>query len=136
MDQLDISTINQLISTGGLIFIAIFISLFYSRIYKKKVKFRKEIVYLKDIIYLKKVIDKYKAENLANNVNQNYITYRSEVAEELGYKAMQFNLVLVSNKRAVRLWTNLGFNTVGKIPKAFDHPKIGYVDALIMHKWL
>ena len=35
----------------------------------------------------KKVIDKYKAENLANNVNQNYKTYRSEVAEELGYKA-------------------------------------------------
>jgi len=87
MDQLEISTINQLISTGGLIFIAIFVTFFYSRIYKKKVKFRKEIVYLKDIIYLKKVIDKYKAENLANNVNQNYITYRSEVAEELGYKA-------------------------------------------------
>ena len=87
MDQLDISTINQLISTGGLIFTAIFITFFYSRIYKKKVKFRKEIVYLKDIIYLKKVIDKYKAENLTNNVNQNYITYRSEVAEELGYKA-------------------------------------------------
>ena len=49
---------------------------------------------------------------------------------------MQFNLVLVSNKQAVSLWTKLGFDTVGKIPKAFDHPKIGYVDALVMHKWL
>ena len=57
-------------------------------------------------------------------------------AKELGYKAMQFNLVLVSNKQAVSLWTKLGFDTVGKIPKAFDHPKIGYVDALVMHKWL
>ena len=87
MDQLEISTINQLISTGGLIFIALFVTFFYSRIYKRKIKLKKEIIYLKDIIYLKKVIDKYKAENLANNVNQNYITYRTEVAEELGYKA-------------------------------------------------
>ena len=87
MNQLDVSTINQLINTGGLIFIAILVTFFYSRIYKKRVRMRKEIIYLKDIIYLKKVIDKYKAENLSNNVNQNYITYRSEVAEELGYKA-------------------------------------------------
>jgi len=58
------------------------------------------------------------------------------IARELGYKAMQFNLVLVSNKEAVSLWTKLGFDTVGKIPKAFDHPKFGYVDALIMYKWL
>ena len=62
--------------------------------------------------------------------------HSQKIAKELGYKAMQFNLVLVSNKRAVSLWTKLGFNTVGKIPKAFDHPKIGYVDAMIMHKWL
>ena len=32
--------------------------------------------------------------------------------------------------------TKLGFDTIGKIPKAFDHPKFGYVDALVMHKWL
>ena len=58
------------------------------------------------------------------------------IAKDLGYKAMQFNLVLVSNKKAVSLWNKLGFDTVGKIPKAFNHPKIGYVDALVMHKWL
>ena len=58
------------------------------------------------------------------------------IAKELGYKAMQFNLVLSSNKHAVSLWTKLGFDIVGKIPNAFDHPKIGYVDALIMHKCL
>ena len=62
--------------------------------------------------------------------------HSQKIAKELGYKAMQFNLVLVSNKQAVSLWTKLGFDTVGKIPKAFDHPKIGYVDALVMHKWL
>ena len=62
--------------------------------------------------------------------------HSQKTAKGLGYKAMQFNLVLVSNKQAVSLWTKLGFDTVGKIPKAFDHPKIGYVDALVMHKWL
>ena len=62
--------------------------------------------------------------------------HSQNIAKELGYKAMQFNLVLVSNNQAVSLWTKLGFDTVGKIPKAFDHPKIGYVDALVMHKLL
>ena len=62
--------------------------------------------------------------------------HSQKIAKELGYKAMQFNFVLVSNKQAVSLWTKLGFDTIGKIPKAFQHPKIGYVDALIMHKWL
>ena len=58
------------------------------------------------------------------------------VAKDLGYKAMQFNLVVASNEQAIRLWTRLGFETVGRIPKAFMHPKFGYVDALLMYKWL
>ena len=62
--------------------------------------------------------------------------HSQNIAKELGFKAIQFNLVLESNKKALNLWTKLGFNTVGKIPKAFDHPKFGYVDALVMHKWL
>ncbi|WP_020166734.1 MULTISPECIES: GNAT family N-acetyltransferase [Methylotenera] len=58
------------------------------------------------------------------------------VARELGYKAMQFNFVASSNEGAVRLWNNLGFDTVGRLPKAFNHPSKGYVDALVMYKWL
>ncbi len=58
------------------------------------------------------------------------------LAKELGYKAMQFNFVASSNEGAVRLWTKLGFETVGRLPKAFDHPIQGYVDALVMYKWL
>ena len=30
----------------------------------------------------------------------------------------------------------LGFATVGRLPKAFRHPSKGYVDALVMYKWL
>ena len=58
------------------------------------------------------------------------------VAKELGYEAMQFNFVASSNEAAVRLWHKLGFQTVGNLPKAFNHPTLGYVDALVMYKWL
>jgi len=62
--------------------------------------------------------------------------HSQKAAKELDYKAMQFNLVVVSNEQAIRLWTRLGFETVGRITKAFLHPKLGYVDALLMYKWL
>lgn len=58
------------------------------------------------------------------------------VAKELGYQAMQFNFVISTNESAVRLWRKLGFTTVGRLPRAFDHPSRGYVDALVMYKWL
>ena len=62
--------------------------------------------------------------------------HSQEVARELGYKAMQFNFVASSNEGAVRLWDKLGFRTVGRLPNAFNHPVKGYVDALVMYKWL
>lgn len=58
------------------------------------------------------------------------------VATELGYKAMQFNFVVAENTVAVALWHKLGFETVGRLPKAFNHPSKGYIDALVMYKWL
>jgi len=58
------------------------------------------------------------------------------IALDLGYKAMQFNFVASSNLGAIRLWTRLGFETVGRLPRAFDHPTKGLVDALVMYKWL
>ncbi len=56
------------------------------------------------------------------------------VAAELGYRAMQFNFVVASNVRAVKLWSDLGFAVIGRIPEAFAHPTLGYVDALVMHR--
>lgn len=57
-------------------------------------------------------------------------------AKRLGYTAMQFNLVLASNTGAVALWHKLGFETIGMLPRAFDHPDHGLVDAHVMYKWL
>jgi len=62
--------------------------------------------------------------------------HSQELATKLGYKAMQFNFVAATNEGAVRLWGNLGFETVGRLPQAFNHPSLGYVDALVMYKWL
>lgn len=59
-----------------------------------------------------------------------------EVAKELGYKAMQFNFVANSNEGAIRLWHKLGFQTVGQLPKGFNRQKLGFIDALVMYKWL
>jgi ribosomal protein S18 acetylase RimI-like enzyme len=59
-----------------------------------------------------------------------------EHARARGYRAMQFNFVVSSNERAVRLWESLGFAVVGRLPGAFDHPTLGYVDALVMFRAL
>lgn len=58
------------------------------------------------------------------------------LAREHGFAAMQFNFVVASNVAAVHLWTRLGFETVGRLPGAFLHPSLGYVDALVMFKKL
>jgi GNAT superfamily N-acetyltransferase len=62
--------------------------------------------------------------------------HSQRIALELGYKAMQFNFVASTNETAVRLWNKLGFETVGRLPKAFFHPSKGFVDAFVMYKWL
>jgi len=50
-----------------------------------------------------------------------------------GFRAMQFNFVVSTNERAVRLWQSMGFDIIGRLPGAFAHPTRGYVDALVMH---
>jgi len=57
-------------------------------------------------------------------------------ARERGYRAMQYNLVIASNERAVGLWRSLGFAIVGRLPGAFAHPRAGFVDALVMYRRL
>lgn len=53
-------------------------------------------------------------------------------ARKLGFRAMQFNFVVSTNERAVRLWQSLSFEVVGRLPSAFAHPVHGFVDALVM----
>src|SRR6478736_3166668 len=53
-------------------------------------------------------------------------------AKARGFTAMQFNFVIASNERAVRLWQRMGFAIAGRLPGAFRHPRLGLVDAYVM----
>jgi ribosomal protein S18 acetylase RimI-like enzyme len=57
-------------------------------------------------------------------------------AKARSFRAMQFNFVVATNEPAVRLWQSCGFQIVGRLPEAFLHPKLGYVDALVMYRAL
>jgi RimJ/RimL family protein N-acetyltransferase len=78
------------------------------------------------------VSDKARGKGIATAMCE----HSQKIARELGYLAMQFNFVASTNEAAIRLWTRLGFKTVGRLPQAFNHPGKGYVDALVMYKWL
>ena len=56
-----------------------------------------------------------------------------ERARARGFLAMQFNFVVSTNERAVRLWQSCGFEIVGRLPGAFKHPTRGMVDAFVMY---
>ena len=57
-------------------------------------------------------------------------------AKARGFAAMQFNFVVASNERAVRLWQHLGFAIIGRAPDAFQHPALGFTDLLVMFRKL
>jgi len=57
-------------------------------------------------------------------------------AKRLGYLAMQFNIVVKSNVRAIALWKHLGFEIIGEIPDAFNHMENGLTNAFIMYRKL
>ncbi len=59
-----------------------------------------------------------------------------EEGRRRGFRAMQFNLVIATNARAVHLWQSCGFAIVGRLPGAFEHPTMGFVDALILYQTL
>ncbi len=51
-------------------------------------------------------------------------------------EAAAADFVASTNQGAVRLWQKLGFEIVGRLPRAFKHPVQGNVDALVMYKQL
>ncbi|MFD3190753.1 GNAT family N-acetyltransferase [Sedimentitalea sp. HM32M-2] len=59
-----------------------------------------------------------------------------DTARAAGFRAMQFNFVVETNTRAIDIWTRAGFQTVGRLPRAFQHPQNGLVDALVLYRWL
>jgi L-amino acid N-acyltransferase YncA len=58
--------------------------------------------------------------------------HSQRAARRLGFRAMQFNLVVSTNNAGIRCWQRNGFQVVGTLPGAFRHRQLGYVDALVM----
>ncbi|MES2520349.1 MAG: N-acetyltransferase [Bacteroidota bacterium] len=57
-------------------------------------------------------------------------------AKRLGFKAMQFNIVMATNTGAIRLWKKCGFDIIGTLPKVYQHQTLGFTDALVMFQSL
>ena len=57
-------------------------------------------------------------------------------ARRLGFRAMQFNFVISTNRPAIHLWQSLGFAIIGTLPGAFRHPLEGFVDVFVMFREL
>jgi L-amino acid N-acyltransferase YncA len=55
-------------------------------------------------------------------------------ARSEGFRSIQFNAVVETNERAVRLWQSLGFEIIGTVPEAFHHPTHGYVGLHVMYR--
>lgn len=76
------------------------------------------------------------AAALGRGIARRMCAHSLEHARARGYRAMQFNFVVSTNTRAVKLWQALGFDIVGRLPRAFRHPTAGDVDALVMYQQL
>ena len=72
------------------------------------------------------------ADAFGRGVAQTMCSHSIAEAKSRGFSAMQFNFVIASNERAVRLWQRMGFAIVGRLPGAFQHPRLGLVDAYVM----
>jgi L-amino acid N-acyltransferase YncA len=75
-------------------------------------------------------------EAMGHGVARAMCAHSLDEARARSFRAMQFNFVIASNERAVKLWQSCGFAIVGNLPQVFAHPSLGLVDAYVMHRAL
>lgn len=73
---------------------------------------------------------------IGRGVARKMCEHSMDYARSRQFKAMQFNFVVSTNDRAVRLWQSLGFAIVGTLPGAFRLPGGAYVDVYVMYQTL
>jgi GNAT superfamily N-acetyltransferase len=78
------------------------------------------------------VADGFRGRGLAKELCEHSLG----TARRLGFAAVQFNSVEATNAAAVRAWAGCGFAVVGRVPGAFRHATLGFVDVLVMHRRL
>ncbi|MDJ0624758.1 MAG: GNAT family N-acetyltransferase [Candidatus Caenarcaniphilales bacterium] len=79
------------------------------------------------------MIDKnYRGHGLGRKMME----FAIDEAKNLGYKAIQLNLVVSTNIASITICKTTGFEIIGKIPNAFHYKQKKYVDAYVMYKEL
>jgi ribosomal protein S18 acetylase RimI-like enzyme len=76
------------------------------------------------------------ADRMGQGVARTMCAHSLDEARARGFAAVQFNFVIASNERAVKLWQACGFMIVGTLPGVFIHPAHGPVDAYVMFRTL
>lgn len=89
-----------------------------------------------------------RSNHIANAAYMVKDTYRSKgigtllikaslyIAKDLGFQAMQFNMVFSQNMSAVKLYQKLDFKIIGTISEAIRNPDGSYQDGYIMYRTL
>ncbi len=71
-------------------------------------------------------------ESRRQGIGSRLCQHSLQAARRLGFRLMQFNLVVSTNTAGIRCWQRNGFEVVGTLPGAFQHRQLGDVDALVM----
>ena len=58
------------------------------------------------------------------------------IAKQKGFKVLQFNAVVASNVRAVKLYENLGFVKLGTVPQGFENKDGVFEDIILFYHTL
>lgn len=77
-----------------------------------------------------------KTNKRGKRIGHQLCAHSIEMAKEAGYRGMQFNLVVSTNKGAIKTWKDNGFEIIGTVPEGFYHIEKGYVDAHIFYRKL
>ena len=77
-----------------------------------------------------------KTNQRGQRIGHQLCAHSIEAAKKAGFRGMQFNLVVSTNKGAIKTWLDNGFEIIGTIPEGFYHFEQGYVDAYIFYRKL
>ncbi|MEM8641318.1 MAG: GNAT family N-acetyltransferase, partial [Cyanobacteria bacterium P01_G01_bin.54] len=69
-------------------------------------------------------------------IGRQLVEHSLQTARRRGYRAMQFNIVVSTNRGAIALYEKLGFQIMATLPGAFHHRTLGYVDTHVMYRRL
>ena len=77
-----------------------------------------------------------KTDKRGQRIGHQLCAHSVDMAKMAGFRGMQFNLVVSTNKGAIKTWLDNGFEIIGTVPEGFYHFEEGYVDAYIFYRKL